>query len=126
MNKKKLRICIDLDGTICEIKKPNQKYSDVKLKKGSKAQIDSLKEAGHTIIIHTARNMGSTGHNIGKVIKNVGLITLEWLDKNEIYYDEIFFGKPNADITIDDRVIRFEENWSQLSEDFLLMYAKDK
>ena len=126
MNKKKLRICIDLDGTICEIKKPNQKYSDVKLKKGSKAQIDSLKEAGHTIIIHTARNMGPTGHNIGKVIKNVGLITLEWLDKNEIYYDEIFFGKPNADITIDDRVIRFEENWSQLSEVFLLMYAKDK
>lgn len=29
MEEKKLRICIDLDGTICTIKKPDETYADV-------------------------------------------------------------------------------------------------
>ena len=69
--------------------------------------------------------MGSTGHNIGKVMKNVGKTTLEWLDKNGIEYDEIFFGKPNADITIDDRAIRFE-SWDFISSNLLEESAKEK
>ncbi len=85
--------------------------------------IDALRESGHTIIIYTARNMKTQGHNVGKVLKNVGKITLDWLDRHGIVYDEIFFGKPNADITIDDRVIQFED-WSLLSEEILLEKAK--
>jgi hypothetical protein len=87
--------------------------------------IDSLREDGHTIIIHTARHMGSTGHNVGLVLARQGKITLDWLEKNEIHYDEIFFGKPNADITIDDRVLRFE-TWDLISKLQLLNLAKDK
>lgn len=126
MENKKLRICIDLDGTICEIRQENQTYADVKVKAGAKEMIEKLHNAGHTIIINTARNMGSTGHNVGKALKNIGKITLEWLDKNGIIYDEIFFGKPNADITIDDRVVRFSNNWNDMTEDFLTKIAKDK
>jgi hypothetical protein len=74
----------------------------------------------------TARNMGSTGHNIGKAMKNVGKITLDWLEKNSIEYDEIFFGKPNADITIDDRVLPFKDNWDEINEDLLYQHAKEK
>lgn len=123
---RKLRICIDLDGTICEIKKEGQSYSDVLIKPGAKEMIDKLRLAGHTIIIHTARNMGSTGHNVGKAMKNVGKITLDWLEANGIEYDEIFFGKPNADITIDDRVIRFQDNWYDITEERLICEAKEK
>lgn len=123
---KKLRICIDLDGTICEIKQDGQSYADVKIKPGAKEMISKLHTEGHTIIIHTARNMGSTGHNVGKAMKNVGKITLDWLDKNGIEFDEIFFGKPNADITIDDRVIRFENNWFEMTEEKLFKEAKEK
>lgn len=124
--KKKLRICIDLDGTICELRKEGQGYPDVLPKPGAKEMIDRLHLAGHTIIINTARNMGTTGHNIGKALKNVGQVTFEWLKKYEIYYDEIFFGKPNADITIDDRVVRFENNWSQMTESYILDKARDE
>ena len=63
--------------------------------------------------------MQTQGHNVGKVLKNVGKITLDWLEKNEIQYDEIFFGKPNADITIDDRVIRFED-WRKMDKEELV------
>lgn len=126
MNNKKLRICIDLDGTICEIRQEGQTYADVKVKAGAAEKIRQLRAAGHTIIIHTARNMGSTGHNVGKALKNVGKMTFEWLEKNGIEYDEIFFGKPNADITIDDRVIRFQDNWDEMSEEKLEQIAKAK
>ncbi|MFR6033633.1 MAG: hypothetical protein ACLUKN_10935 [Bacilli bacterium] len=55
--KKKLRICIDLDGTICIYAMP----SDIcRCKaKGVAEKISELK-LGHYIIINTARNMGST------------------------------------------------------------------
>lgn len=126
MENKKLRICIDLDGTICEIRHDPQTYADVAMKPGAAEMIKKLHDAGHTIVINTARNMGSTGHNVGKALKNVGLITLEWLDKHGIVYDEIFFGKPNADITIDDRVVRFNDNWSGMTSEFLTEQAKAK
>lgn len=125
MKNKLLRICIDLDGTICDLKKNGQTYADVLPKSGAKAMIDSLKEEGHTIIIHTARNMRTQGHNVGKVTKSIGKITLDWLDKYEIYYDELFFGKPNADITIDDRVLRFDD-WSRITLQLIHKLAKSE
>jgi len=126
MENKKLRICIDLDGTICEIRRDSQTYADVAMKPGADVTIKKLHDAGHTIVINTARNMKTTGHNVGKALKNVGLMTLEWLDKHGIVYDEIFFGKPNADITIDDRVVRFCDNWNEMTEEYLTEQAKAK
>jgi hypothetical protein len=45
--------------------------------------------------------------NTGRVIASKGLITLEWLKKFDIEFDEIYFGKPFADIYIDDNAHRF-------------------
>ncbi len=123
---KKLRICVDLDGTICELRAPGETYADVKAKPGAAEKIRELRRAGHTIVIFTARNMGSTGHNVGKALKNVGRITFDWLERNGIEYDEIFFGKPNADVTIDDRVIRFRDDWSEMTEERLRRAARDR
>lgn len=118
-----MRIIIDLDGTICELKKAGQTYDQVKPMPGAINKIKELKKAGHEIVIHTARNMETQKNNVGKVIKNIGLITLLWLDKYEIPYDEIFFGKPNGDITICDRSINFQK-WDKIDENYLKKYAK--
>lgn len=120
-----MRICIDLDGTICELRRDGQDYADVAPKPGAKEMIDALRRSGHTIIVHTARNMETQGHNVGRVLRHVGKETLDWLERHGIAYDEIFFGKPNADITIDDRVVRFED-WSLLSEEILLQSARPR
>lgn len=69
---RKLRICIDLDGTICDIRKDGETYADVRVKPGAAEKIRALRAAGHTVIINTARNMGSTGHNVGKALKTSG------------------------------------------------------
>ncbi len=46
--------------------------------------------------------------NVGKVVAKQGKATIEWLEKNNVPYDELVFGKPYADIYIDDLAHRFE------------------
>ncbi len=120
-----MRLIIDLDGTICYLKEKHETYADVKPKEGAAEFVSNLRKQGHYVIIQTARNMATCEANLGKVMKNVGKITLEWLENHGIEYDEIYFGKPNGDLYIDDRALRFE-NWDSLSEDILKGLAKSK
>ena len=120
-----MRIVIDLDGTICPIRQEGEFYADLVPHEGAVAKLKELKNNGHYIIIQTARNMATCNSNIGKVMKNIGLITLEWLQKHDIQYDEIFFGKPNADLYIDDRALRYSD-WHSITESTLLQLGKAK
>jgi len=45
--------------------------------------------------------------NLGLVQARISLVTLNWLEKYQIPYDEIYFGKPHADVYIDDNAYRF-------------------
>lgn len=120
-----MRIAIDLDGTICHIKKPDQSYADLEPLEGAAERIRELRRAGHYVIILTARNMATCESNLGKVMKNVGLITLEWLERFGIEYDEIYFGKPNAQVYLDDRAIRFS-SWEGITEERLEEDARER
>jgi hypothetical protein len=60
-----------------------------------------MKSEGHTIIIHTARRMTTHAH----VGTDIGTITFNTLAEFNIPYDEILFGKPIADMYIDDRAV---------------------
>jgi capsule biosynthesis phosphatase len=64
-----------------------------------------LHKAGHHITIQTARRMKTHRGNIGGVLKDVAAVTLKTLEEFNIPYDEIFFGKPYADIYIDDLAV---------------------
>jgi capsule biosynthesis phosphatase len=107
-----MRICIDIDGVLCEVRRPDQTYAEVKAIPGAVESVRHLKEKGHYIILHTARHMQTMASNLGKVNANIAAITLEWLRVNGIEYDEIYFGKPNADVYIDDRAVWFL-SWSR-------------
>ncbi len=120
-----MRIVIDLDGTICTLKQKHETYEDVEAKPGAVEFIKKLRAEGHYIIIQTARNMATCESNVGKVMKNVGKVTLEWLERNDIEYDEIYFGKPNANLYIDDRAFRFED-WKNMSTEQLETLAREK
>lgn len=120
-----MRIVIDLDGTICPIKQPNQSYEELKPLPQAVEKIRQLRAEGHYIIIQTARHMKTCDGNVGLAVRKIGKLTLEWLDKNGIEYDEIYFGKPNADIYIDDRALRFD-GWEKIDSETLKMYAKER
>lgn len=109
-----MRICIDLDGTICTIKKPNQTYEDVEPLVGAVEKLQSWKQQGHYIIIATARHMKTCNGNVGLVLAKQGKTLFDWLDKHKIPYDEVWFGKPLADCYIDDKAIKFT-SWEEIS-----------
>jgi len=111
-----MRICLDLDGVVCELKQEGQTYADVAPLPGAIAKIRQLKAAGHTVILHTARHMKTCQGNPGMVIARVGQITLDWLARHEIPYDEIHFGKPWAHVYIDDNALRFS-SWDEILGD---------
>jgi|SRR5215471_1876094 len=118
-----MRIAVDLDGVIAQLKEPGQTYAEVKPIPGAVERLKELRAAGHYIIINSARNMATCEANLGRVIKNVGKVTLDWLERHGVEYDEIFFGKPNADVYIDDRAVRFVE-WTLISDDLLQHEAR--
>jgi len=110
------KICIDLDGVIASFKKEGETYSDVAPIPGAIEKLNALKAAGHYIIIYTARHMKTCNGNVGLVIAKIGKITLDWLHKYEIPFDEIHFGKPWADVYIDDNAFRFLD-WNSINGD---------
>ena len=111
-----MRICIDLDGVICHVKATGQSYADVAPITGAVEHLHALRAAGHYIIIHTARHMKTCEGNVGSVVARIGALTLEWLARHEVPYDEIYFGKPWADVYIDDNALRFS-SWSDIAPD---------
>jgi len=114
-----MRICVDLDGTICETKSIDQNYGDVKPLPGAVDTLEFFKQRGYYIIIHTARNMRRCDHNLGRIIKNQGKLVIDWLEKYQIPYDELLFGKPHVDYFIDDKGIPFN-TWKEIKQKLLL------
>lgn len=101
--KKKLILIYDLDETLCTKKQPNETYADVKPIQPMIDQLNKFYDEGHTIIISTARNMVTQGGDVGAILANVGLDTLNWLKKHGVKYHKIYFQKPYGDIYIDDK-----------------------
>lgn len=102
----------DIDGTICPIKKKEEKYEDLVPYPEMVEKIREYKAQGAKITLFTSRNMNSYGGNIGLINANTAKILLAWLDKWEIPYDEIIYGKPwpgHNGFYVDDRTIRPDE-----------------
>lgn len=99
---RKLRLCFDLDNTLVSFPKIKDDYTSVEPINENISFLRYLKNFGHTIIIYTARRMKTHEGDIGKIMKDIGKITFDTLEKFDIPYDEIYFGKPQADVYIDD------------------------
>lgn len=111
-----MRICIDLDGVIAQLRRPGQSYADVEPVPGAVEKVRGLRQAGHYVILNTARHMKTCDGNPSLVVARQGLVTLQWLDDHGIEVDEIQFGKPHADVYIDDNAFRFS-SWDHIEGD---------
>lgn len=102
----------DIDGTICPIKKANEKYEDLVPYENILNKLKFYKENGAKIVLFTSRNMNSYQGNLGVINKCTAKTLLNWLDKWAIPYDEILYGKPwpgHNGFYVDDRTIRPDE-----------------
>ena len=102
----------DIDGTLCPIKTKEEKYEDIVPYQNIVEKLRYYKDNGAKIVLFTSRNMNSYNGNIGVINKKTAKILLEWLDKWDIPYDEIIYGKPwpgRKGFYVDDRTVRPDE-----------------
>jgi len=91
----KLIYCFDIDGTICSI--THGDYGDAKPFLDRIGHLRQLHEAGNTILLFTARG-STTGIDWEAT-------TREQLKTWGVPFHELRFGKPYADIFVDDKAI---------------------
>lgn len=109
---KEFSFVFDIDGTICPIKKKEEKYEDLVPYSEIVKKIKYYHDNGAKVILFTSRNMNSYSGNIGLINKNTAKVLLNWLEKWNIPYDEIIYGKPwpgHKGFYVDDRSIRPNE-----------------
>lgn len=102
----------DIDGTLCPVKKKEERYEDLVLFSDMLDKLRYYKENGARIILYTSRNMNSYSGNIGLINKYTAAVLTEWLKKWDIPYDEIVYGKVwpgHKGFYVDDRTIRPDE-----------------
>lgn len=109
-------VCVDFDGTIVDNRYP----AIGELKTGVREALTRLKELGFYIIIYSCRTCRWMPQKYPpEVSERCAAEMKTFLDEQQIPYDEIDDGKkgkPFADYYIDDRAVRFEDNWSEIAE----------
>lgn len=105
-------LVLDIDGTICPVKKSDESYLDLHPIPEMIEKIRSYKLEGYYLIYYSARNMRTYQGNVGKINANTLKTLFMWMDKHNIPYDEIHVGKPwpgKKGFYVDDRCIRPDE-----------------
>lgn len=105
-------LVVDIDGTLCDIKAQEENYIDVAPEPQIVARLQKMHAEGWRIVLSSSRGMRSNDGNLGQINKIVGPVVLEWLERHNIPFDEIYFGKPWAGkegFYIDDRSVRPRE-----------------
>jgi capsule biosynthesis phosphatase len=116
-------LVVDVDGTLCPIKRPGENYADLVPEPRMLARLRALRAEGWHIILHSARGMRSNDGNLGRIGRTVAPGLLDWLARHDIPFDELHLGKPwpgRHGFYIDDRAVRprefLELDFDQLAE----------
>ena len=107
-----LTLVMDIDGTICPIKRKDQEYIDVVPYKEIVEKMREYKTGGAKIVLYTSRNMNTYKGNLGMINANTAKVLMKWLEKWDLPYDEILYGKPwpgHRGFYVDDRCVRPDE-----------------
>ena len=97
---------IDIDDTICFTE--NRDFKNSKPYQEVTNKINELYDKGWKIVLCTARGAKSCATLLEREAKYRG-ITETWLRKHNVKYNDLLFGKPNADYYVDDKNISIEE-----------------
>ena len=91
--------CFDIDGTLCTNTEGD--YESAKPLPEVINRVNALRAAGHKILLYTAR--GSTTGISWKAVTERQLA--DW----GVGYEALFFGKPTADLYVDDKAVNVRD-----------------
>jgi capsule biosynthesis phosphatase len=121
-------IVMDVDGTLCTKRRPDESYADVRPNQEVLSALKEYRSRGFYIILATSRNMNSYDGNVGLITANTAKTLLAWLDRHEVPYDELHVGKPWAGrggFYVDDKAIRPAEFLALSYEDIIALVGED-
>jgi len=128
MIKREKCIVMDVDGTLCLKKTPEQSYADVSPRAEVLARLREYREAGFYVILATSRNMNTHNGNVGLITATTAKTLMQWLDKHEVPYDELYVGKPwggKGGFYVDDKAIRPDEFLKLSYEEVIGLVGED-
>ena len=96
-----MKLVFDIDGVLCDEENPDVSLRNPYIDRI--AYVNSLFEQGHDIIIYTSRGMKSCNDNPDEADKKYRELTTKQLNAWGLCFDKLFFGKPNADVYIDNK-----------------------
>ena len=107
------RIVFDLDDTICfpnhSAKSTKEKYGEAQPNYDVINRMRNLDERGFYIIVHSARRMLTHDGDLEKIHGDVWDVTVDWLNKYNVPFAELIFGKPYANTYyVDDKAMDLE------------------
>lgn len=121
-------IVLDVDGTLCSSRQPDQTYADVAPNTDLLARLREYQSQGFYIILHTSRNMNTFDGNIGSINKDTAPVLLDWLRKHDVPFAEIHFGKPwtgRGGFCVDDKAIRPAEFTTMSYEQIIALVGRE-
>jgi len=115
-------LVMDVDGTLCEIRRPDQEYADVAPIPEVVERLREYREQGFYVILNTARQMRTHQGNVGLITATTAKTLMEWLDRHDVPYDELHVGKPwsgRGGFYVDDKAVRPNEFVTMSYEEIL-------
>ena len=104
---KGISLVFDIDDTICNNK--NRDYENAIPMEEVINKINYLYDNGAKITLYTSRGMVSCNGDLEKIIAKNSTILKNWLAKHNVKYHELIFGKPIADLYVDDKALNVND-----------------
>ncbi|KHL24318.1 capsular biosynthesis protein [Croceibacterium mercuriale] len=122
-------LVVDIDGTLCKIKGPEEDYATLACDQQMKARLIDLHDQGWRIILSSSRGMRTYDGNLGEILRHVLPVVTAWLDEHGVPYDEIWMGKPwpgRDGFYVDDRTVRPREFLNNSLEELAAICDRDR
>lgn len=104
---KSRRIVVDVDDTLCYT--VGRDYANASPNMELISKLAALRRDGWIVTLFTARGQVSCNGDLDLIHERVKPILVEWLERHSVEYDELIFGKPYADVYVDDKGMTPEE-----------------
>lgn len=119
MENKRITVVFDIDDTICD--NNGRDYANAIPKLDVIAKIRHLHDdLGYSISLYTSRGMVSCEGDVAQIISKNKVVLQNWLEKHDVPYDALTFGKPLGDLYVDDKCI---DVYEFLQQDFGPLYG---
>jgi capsule biosynthesis phosphatase len=120
------KLIIDIDDTISRTINGDYENSQPIVEVIDK--IKEYKNEGFYIVLYSSRNMRTFENNLGKINVHTLPNMINWLNKNNVFYDEVYLGKPwcgYEGFYIDDKAIRPSEFLKYSYEEIIKLLAAE-